>query len=137
VIDMEPGPTDMICDLVNNETTLTFLPLKVMNKKMRMTMTLRTNVFSSQSIQRAGECVMRQSPPTGHLWPSQMSMKKGTKVFGNDRVDAVRSELQQLHDRAVMRPRRTSDISRAQKRAALAYLMFLKRKRCPFSRKNG
>jgi hypothetical protein len=29
-----------------------------------------------------------------------------------------------------MRPRRASDISRAQTRAALAYLMFLKRKRC-------
>jgi hypothetical protein len=64
------------------------------------------------------------------LATSQMSMKKGIKVFGNDGVDAVRSELQQLHDRAVMRPRCSSDISRAQKRAALAYLMFLKRKRC-------
>jgi hypothetical protein len=59
MIDMEPGPTDTICDLVNNETTLTFLPLKVLSKRMRMTMTLRTNVFSFQCIQKPQECVMR------------------------------------------------------------------------------
>jgi hypothetical protein len=49
-------------------------------------------------------------------------------VFGNDGDDAVRSEVQQLHDQFVMRPRRAFDISREQKHATLAYLMFLKKK---------
>jgi hypothetical protein len=57
-------------------------------------------------------------------------MKRGMKTFGFDGVDAVRSELHQLHDRSVMRPRLSSEICRAHRRAALAYLMFLKRKRC-------
>jgi hypothetical protein len=55
----------------------------------------------------------------------QKSMKKGIKIFGSDGIDAVRSELRQLHDRSVMRPRFASDISKESKRAALAYLMFL------------
>jgi hypothetical protein len=57
-------------------------------------------------------------------------MKKGIKIFGSDGIDAVRSELQQLHDRSVMRPRFSSEISREHKRAALAYLLVLKLKRC-------
>jgi hypothetical protein len=57
-------------------------------------------------------------------------MKKGVKTFGNDGVDAVRSESQQLHDRSVIRPQLASDISKKHKLAAFAYLMFLKRKGC-------
>ena len=61
---------------------------------------------------------------------AQMSMKKGLKVFGAGGYAAVKQEMQQLHDRRVMQPVRRKDLSPAQKREALGYLMFLKKKRC-------
>jgi Reverse transcriptase (RNA-dependent DNA polymerase) len=60
----------------------------------------------------------------------QMNMNKGISMFGADGVKAVKNELQQLHDRKVMAARHHTDLSFEQKREALAYLMFLKRKRC-------
>ena len=60
----------------------------------------------------------------------QMSMKRGLEIFGDQGVQAVRSEMQQLHDRKVMDPRPSKELTREQKKEALAYLMFLKRKRC-------
>jgi len=59
----------------------------------------------------------------------QMNMKQGLKMFGEASVDAVRKEMQQLHDRKVMQVRNPSKLTPEQKKEALAYLMFLKRKR--------
>jgi hypothetical protein len=59
-----------------------------------------------------------------------MNMRQGIAMFGDDGVAAVKAELQQLHDRKVMIGCHHSDLTHAQKKAALAYLMFLKRKRC-------
>jgi hypothetical protein len=59
-----------------------------------------------------------------------MNMTQGIKMFGDAGVAAVKSELQQLHDRKVMAPVMASSLTREQRIAALAYLMFLKRKRC-------
>jgi hypothetical protein len=56
-------------------------------------------------------------------------MKKGIKLFGDAGVDAVLKELQQLHDRNVLEPISSKDLSPAEKKAALQYLMFLKQKR--------
>ena len=64
-----------------------------------------------------------------HTVMTQMSMKKGIKEFGDAGVDAVLVELQQLHDRKVMEPQSANKITREDKRAALNYLMFLKKKR--------
>jgi hypothetical protein len=61
---------------------------------------------------------------------SQYNMKKGTKLFGQDSVDAILSELSQLHDRSVLDPKDAKTLSREEKKAALEYLMFLKKKRC-------
>ena len=61
---------------------------------------------------------------------AQMSMRKGLKVFGAGGYAAVKQEMQQLHDRRVMQPVRRKDLSPAQKKEALGYLMFLKKKRC-------
>jgi Reverse transcriptase (RNA-dependent DNA polymerase) len=61
---------------------------------------------------------------------SQYNMKKGIKLFGQDGVDAVLSELSQLHDRNVLDPKNADTLSRGEKKAALEYLMFLKKKRC-------
>jgi hypothetical protein len=54
----------------------------------------------------------------------QMSMKKGLKIFGEHGVQAVKKEMLQLHERKVMEPKHAAELSPAQKREALAYLMF-------------
>ena len=61
---------------------------------------------------------------------SQHSMKKGIKLFGQAGIDAVLAELNQLHERKVLKPKDSSKLSREEKKAALQYLMFLKQKRC-------
>jgi hypothetical protein len=53
-----------------------------------------------------------------------MSMKKGLKIFGEHGVQAVKKEMLQLHERKVMEPKHAAELSPAQKREALAYLMF-------------
>ena len=60
----------------------------------------------------------------------QMSMKKGLKVFGEPGYATVKKEMQQLHDRKVMQSVNRKELSPSQKREALGYLMFLKKKRC-------
>ena len=59
---------------------------------------------------------------------AHMSMKKGLRMFGEEGYAAVRKEMQQLHDRKVMQPIKRKDLTAAQKREALGYLMFLKKK---------
>jgi len=52
-------------------------------------------------------------------------------MFGEAGVEAVlRKEMQQLHTRKVMSPRKAKELTASQKKEALGYLMFLKRKRC-------
>jgi hypothetical protein len=60
----------------------------------------------------------------------QMSMARGLKLFGMDGELAVTKEMQQLHDRVVMKVKDAKELTPEQRRDALAYLMFLKRKRC-------
>jgi hypothetical protein len=60
---------------------------------------------------------------------TQHSMKKGIKLYGDAGVDAVLKELQQLHDRNVLEPISSNDLTPTEKKAALQYLMFLKQKR--------
>ena len=60
----------------------------------------------------------------------QMSLKAGLRTFGNDGIKAVEKEMRQLHDREVMIPVNKKSLTPEQRREALAYLMFLKRKRC-------
>ena len=60
----------------------------------------------------------------------QMSLKAGLRTFGNDGVRAVEKEMRQLHDRGVMTPVQKESLTSEQRKEALAYLMFLKRKRC-------
>ena len=64
-------------------------------------------------------------------------MSKGLKEFGEKGVEAVMKEIQQLHDREVIIPVETSELSREEKKAALAYLMFLTKKRCGRIRGRG
>jgi hypothetical protein len=57
-------------------------------------------------------------------------MKRGIKLFGDRGVEAVRQEMLQLHERKVMQARYRTELTAEQIKEALAYLMFLKRKRC-------
>ena len=60
----------------------------------------------------------------------QMSLKAGLRTFGNDGVKAVEKEMRQLHDWGVVIPVQRESLTLEQRKEALAYLMFLKRKRC-------
>ena len=54
-----------------------------------------------------------------------MPIRHGLKLFGSAGISAVKAELQQLHDLKVMEAK---PLTMTQKREALGYLMFLKRK---------
>ena len=60
----------------------------------------------------------------------QMSLKTGLCTFGDDGMKAVEKEMRQLHDHKVMTPVHKRCLTPKQRKQALAYLMFLKRKRC-------
>jgi hypothetical protein len=60
---------------------------------------------------------------------TQVSMKRGLRMFGRQGEEAVEAELQQLHDRRVIEPVRAESLSAEEKHKALGYLMFLKEKR--------
>jgi hypothetical protein len=61
---------------------------------------------------------------------TQYSVKKGLKVFGKAGAEAVVSEMQQLHEREVLKPKAAAMMTTDEKRKSLHYLMFLKKKRC-------
>ena len=60
----------------------------------------------------------------------QMNIKKGLKAFGKLGAEAVVTEMQQLHTRQVIKPVKSSTLSKDERSKALQYLMFLKQKRC-------
>ena len=64
------------------------------------------------------------------LQTEQMTMARGIKMFGQEGVDAIQKEMQQLHDRGVGIGVPWGNLTREEKSEALNYLMFLKRKRC-------
>ena len=61
---------------------------------------------------------------------TQYNMKRGIKLFRQKGIDAVRKELKQLNDQLVAKPVSPESLTEEQRRRALAYLMFLKEKRC-------
>jgi hypothetical protein len=61
---------------------------------------------------------------------SQYNLKQGIRKFGDKGKEAVLTELQQLHDRDVMTPVNKYDLTPEERKGALRYLMFLKRKQC-------
>ena len=58
----------------------------------------------------------------------QMFLKARLRTFGDDGMKAVEKEMRQLHDRDVMKPVHKNCLTPEQRKEALAYLMFLKRK---------
>ena len=61
---------------------------------------------------------------------TQYNMRRGIKLFRQRGIDAVRKELKQMNDRNVAKPVSPESLTKEQRARALAYLMFLKEKRC-------
>jgi hypothetical protein len=61
---------------------------------------------------------------------TQLSLKKGLVAYGEAGAAAVMRELVQLHNKDVMEPRAANMLTKEEKRRALKYLMYLKKKRC-------
>jgi hypothetical protein len=59
---------------------------------------------------------------------TQLSLKKGLVTFGEDGAEAAIKELKQIHDRRVMTPKAAHMLTKDEKRRALQYLMYLKKK---------
>ena len=59
---------------------------------------------------------------------TQYNLKRGLKEFGNDGLIALGKEMEQLYTRKVSKPVDGNDLTKAQKRASLRYLMFLTKK---------
>jgi len=57
-------------------------------------------------------------------------VKHGLELFGDDGVEALSRELHQVHDQDVFIPEDPRTLSIEDHRAALEYLMFLKKKHC-------
>ena len=86
-------------------------------------------VFSTEKGDDDKGAIVMTMTNEGSEETGQMSMKKGLKVFGEPGYAAVKKEMQQLHDRKVMQPVNRKNLSSSQKKEALGYLMFLKKKR--------
>lgn len=61
---------------------------------------------------------------------TQHNIKQDLKIFGQVDAEDVLRELKQFHDRDVIEPKKASALTKEEKRGALQYLMFLKKKRC-------
>ena len=59
---------------------------------------------------------------------TRYTIKKGLKAFGEPGADAVVKEMKQLHDREVIEPKAAHMMTPTEKRKALEYLMFLKKR---------
>jgi hypothetical protein len=75
-------------------------------------------------------CSMSGFTDLEHVALTQYNVKRGLQLYGQAASDAVLKEMKQLHDRKTIRPRASKDLTRQEKCRALAYLMFIKEKRC-------
>ena len=81
--------------------------------------------------------MMSSGSTDGPLATPQVSLEKRLKMFSHDGLAAVKMEMQQLHDRTVMKPWTSKELKPHQKCIALAYLMLLKCKRCGWVKGHG
>ena len=64
-------------------------------------------------------------------------MKTGLCLFRDAGNQAEKSEMGQLHKGTVMKTKHSKDLTTEQQREALAYLLFLKQKRCGMIKARG
>ena len=91
----------------------------------------REHVHAIDALIQYGELTSNKSREVvnGMLMSQQYHINKGLKVFGEKGREAVRSEMKQLDELEVVKPRNWSELSEGEKRNALPYLMFLTEKR--------
>ena len=65
-----------------------------------------------------------------HYCMTQLSLKQGIRAWGDDAINAVKKEVQQMHDKKVYKPVKVGTLTRQEKLAALRSIIFLKQKRC-------
>lgn len=80
--------------------------------------------------ERRGWMTFNDAKTLYNFLTEQMSAKAGLKRFGEAGAQAVMKELEQLLYRKVMHGRKSHELTQAEKRGALQYLMFLIQKRC-------
>ena len=60
---------------------------------------------------------------------NQVGIREGLKMFGEKGNNALLKELNQLHERDALLPKKKEDMTQDERKKALRYLMFLKEKR--------
>ena len=80
-----------------------------------------TSVETATSMDKATESIIN------HAIMTQLGMKKGIKEFREAGVRSILKEMKHFHDREVVRPIKTRDVTMKVKYKALTYLMFLKK----------
>ena len=61
---------------------------------------------------------------------TQYGLKKGLERYGEAASNAVLKEMRQLHDRGTIKPKHATELTPEERKKSLAYLMFIKEKRC-------
>jgi len=64
-----------------------------------------------------------------HVMLNQVGIREGLKMFGEKGNNALLKELNQLHERDALLPRKKEDMTHDERKKALRYLIFLKEKR--------
>ena len=59
---------------------------------------------------------------------TQLNLKQGLKIFGNEGIKATKAEMKKIHDKVVFHPIKGKQLTKKQKNEALWVLMFLKQK---------
>jgi hypothetical protein len=72
--------------------------------------------------------VSEQYNPVDEVLMTQYGVKKSIQLYGDAGVTAIMLELQQLHDQMLILPVMASSLSESERKAILAYLVFLKDK---------
>jgi len=67
--------------------------------------------------------------PHLHVMLNQVGIREGIRKFREDGNDALLKELNQLHERNSLLPKKKEDMTYDERKRALRYLMFLKEKR--------
>jgi len=67
--------------------------------------------------------------PHLHVMLNQVGIREGLKMFGEKGNNALLKELNQLHERDALLPKKKEDMTHDERKKALRYLMFLKEKR--------
>ena len=119
--NIAPGPTEDIADKTMDDK----MDAKYGTRSTRWNLRQRKQRTYDHKYDEHAEIYVAQSSEATLAAP-QMPIRRGLKLFGSQGISAVKAELQQLHDLKVMEAK---PLTTTQKREALGYLMFLKRKR--------